>query len=82
MPVAHVPWPPPSAAPAVPPASGAARLSPRCGGKTPASARSGSAGHVRAAGGKKSYQNGWKMLEEKSLGKRHQIYMISSRCKD
>lgn len=57
MPVAHVPWPPLSTSPAVPPASGAARLSPGCGGKTPASARSGSTVHVRAAGGKKLSHN-------------------------
>lgn len=52
-PVAHVPWPPPSASPAAPLASVAAHSSPGCGGKTPASARSGSTGHVPAGGGKK-----------------------------
>lgn len=56
-PAAHVPWPPPSASPAAPLASAAAHSSPGYGGKTPASAQSGSAGHVRAVGRKRLYHH-------------------------
>lgn len=55
VPVAHVPGPPLSTSPAAPLASAAAHSSPGCGGKTPASARSGSTGHVRAVGGKRRW---------------------------
>lgn len=51
-PAARVPGPPRSPSPAAPPASAAARSSPGCGGRTPASARSGSSGHVQAEGGR------------------------------
>lgn len=42
------PEPPRTASPAAPPASAAARRSPGCGGRTRASAQSGSPGHVQA----------------------------------
>lgn len=51
-PAAHVPAPPLPTSPAAPPASAAARSSPGCGGRTPASARSGSSGHDQAEGGR------------------------------
>lgn len=52
-PAAHVPVPLLPTSPAAPLASAAARLSPGCGGRTPASARSGSSWHVQAEEGAK-----------------------------
>lgn len=47
-PAAPEPDPPQLTSPAVPPASAAAPPSPGCGGRIPASAQSGSPGHVQA----------------------------------
>lgn len=51
-PAARVPGPPRLTSPADPAASATAHSSPGCGGRTPASAQSGSSGHVRAERGR------------------------------
>lgn len=77
-PDARVPGPPLTTSPAAPPASAAARSSPGCGGRTPASAQSGSSGHVQAEGGKRKevVTHGQKSAIErdsKDSEKRHSI---------
>lgn len=49
-PAAHVPALPPPTSPAAHPVSAEAHLFLGCGGRTPASAQSGSSGHVQAVG--------------------------------
>lgn len=77
-PAARVPGPPPTTSPAAPPASAAARSSPGCGGRTLASAQSGSSGHVQAVGGKRKEvvtheQNSPEGRDGKDSEKRHSV---------
>lgn len=66
-PAARVPGPPRTASPAAPPASAAARSSPGCGGRTPASVQSGLSGHVQP---------------ERGTGKRRLFHLLKGSMQD